>query len=69
MYRAHHGEILAEAAVLADAGKLKPLLSSETVSIERLEEAYALVGSGSLGKVVVEIRSAQKARIPPVQLA
>ena len=41
-HRAHHGPILAEAAALADAGKLRPLLSKERFSTDRLEEAYAL---------------------------
>jgi NADPH:quinone reductase-like Zn-dependent oxidoreductase len=53
--RAHHGEILAEAAALVQAGKLKPLIHKEHSSPSRLDAAYALVESGSLGKVVVEI--------------
>jgi len=53
-YRAHHGEILAAAAKLADQGKLRPLLSSERFSASTIAEAHALVASGSLGKVVVE---------------
>src|SRR5579862_8535994 len=32
--RAHHGEILAQAAALADAGKLKPLLNEHSFSTE-----------------------------------
>jgi NADPH:quinone reductase len=54
-YRAHHGRILAQAAALADAGKLRPLLSSKYSSPEQLEDAYALVEAGSLGKVVVDL--------------
>jgi NADPH:quinone reductase-like Zn-dependent oxidoreductase len=54
-HRTHHGPILAEAAAFADAGKLRPLLSSQSLSTDRLEEAYALVESGSLGKVVLEL--------------
>jgi NADPH:quinone reductase-like Zn-dependent oxidoreductase len=54
-YRAHHGSILAKAAALADSGKLRPLLSSQHFSTERLEDAYALVESGSLGKLVIDI--------------
>lgn len=52
-YHAHHGEILAEAAALADAGKLRPLLNSRTFTIDDLEAAYATVASGSFGKVVI----------------
>jgi NADPH:quinone reductase-like Zn-dependent oxidoreductase len=53
--RAHHGEILRNAAALAQAGKLKPLLNEGHFSTSYLERAFALVESGSLGKVVVEI--------------
>lgn len=53
--RAHHGRILAEAAELVQAGKLKPLLHAERVTPSRLDAAYALVEAGSLGKVVVEL--------------
>lgn len=52
--RAHHGEILAAAAKLADEGKLKPLLSSEHFNPSTISHAHARVASGSLGKVVVE---------------
>jgi NADPH2:quinone reductase len=52
--RAHHGEILAAAAKLADEGKLKPLLSSEHFDPSTIGHAHARVASGSLGKVVVE---------------
>ena len=55
--RAHHGEILAEAAALAEASKLKPLIHEEHFSPSELEAAFALVASGSLGKVVIEMRS------------
>ena len=53
--RAHHGRILAEAAALVQAGKLKPLLHAERFTPSRLDAAYELVEAGSLGKVVVEI--------------
>ena len=52
-YRARHGQILTEAAALADAGKLRPLLNTRTFTIDDLEAAYAAVASGSFGKVVV----------------
>ena len=54
--REHHGEILAEAARLAEAGRLVPLLNETIYSFETLEEAHAAVASGqSMGKVVVKI--------------
>jgi NADPH:quinone reductase len=53
--RAHHGEILAQAAALAEAGKLRPLMSERQFSIEEIGAAHALVESGALGKVVVEL--------------
>lgn len=53
--RAHHGEILARAAELAETGKLKPLLNEERFSIENVAAAHAMVESGALGKVVVEL--------------
>jgi NADPH2:quinone reductase len=55
--RAHHGEILAHAAQLAEAGNLRPLLSERRFSSSDIAAAYALVESGSLGKVVVEIET------------
>jgi len=54
--RAHHGEILARAASMAEAGKLKPLLSDEKFTESDIDAAFARVSAGSLGKVVVEIR-------------
>jgi NADPH:quinone reductase-like Zn-dependent oxidoreductase len=48
--RAHHGEILAAVAKLADEGKLKPLLSREHFDASTISQAHALVASGSLGR-------------------
>ncbi len=53
--RTHHGEILAKATALAEAGKLRPLLNQQRFSTADIAPAHALVESGSLGKVVVEI--------------
>jgi NADPH:quinone reductase-like Zn-dependent oxidoreductase len=54
--RAHHGEILREAAKLAEAGKLRPLLYAERFTLATVTEAHLAVASGkALGKVVVEI--------------
>ena len=55
--RAHHGEILSKAAEFVEAGKLRPLLNGHRFSTAEIEAAHALVESGSLGKVVVEIGS------------
>jgi NADPH:quinone reductase len=53
--RVHHGKILAQATALAEAGKLRPLLNEQHFSIEDIGAAHALVESGALGKVVVEL--------------
>jgi NADPH:quinone reductase-like Zn-dependent oxidoreductase len=53
--RIHHGEILAQASALADAGKLRPLLYKESLNIRDIGIAHDLVASGTLGKVVVEL--------------
>jgi NADPH2:quinone reductase len=55
--RAHHGKILAQAALMAERGKLKPLLSEERFGVSNIEAAFARVEAASPGKVVVEIRS------------
>jgi NADPH2:quinone reductase len=52
--RARHGEILREAAALADAGKLRPLVNNQRFSPATIATAHALVESGAVGKVVVE---------------
>ena len=53
--REHQGWILAQAAAEVEAGKLKPFLSQEQFSSANIDEAYARVESGSLGKVVIEM--------------
>ncbi len=54
--RAHHGDILRAATQLAEAGKLKPLLSQERFTLETALQAHMAVESGkTVGKVVVEI--------------
>ena len=52
--RQHHGEILTQAAALADSGKLTPLLAGERFTTRDIAAAHAQVESGSLGKVVIE---------------
>jgi NADPH:quinone reductase-like Zn-dependent oxidoreductase len=51
----HHGAILREVAALADSGKLKPLLNEQSFSSVDIDAAHALVESGVLGKVVVDL--------------
>src|SRR5579859_3635850 len=53
--RAHLGEILTQAAALAEAGKLTPLLNEQRFSTADIAAAHTLVESGALGKVVVEL--------------
>jgi NADPH2:quinone reductase len=53
--QAHHGEILRQVAALADGGKLSPLLNERRFTPADLDAAYALVESGALGKVVVDL--------------
>jgi NADPH2:quinone reductase len=54
--RKHHGNILQKATALAEAGKLKPLLSAERFTFQTALEAHQAVESGKLlGKVVIEI--------------
>ena len=54
-HRAHHGQILTKAALLAEKGKLTPLLYERRFSEADLAEAHAAVEQGSLGKVVIDI--------------
>jgi len=54
--RAHHGRILAEARALAEASKLRPFLNERRFSMGELDDAYSLVGSGALGKVVIDLQ-------------
>ena len=54
--RAHHGEIMREAAKLVEAGMLTPLVDERRFSLGTALAAHELVQSGkALGKVVVDI--------------
>src|SRR5215470_615416 len=55
--RAHHGEILAHIATVVETGKLKPVLNEPIVSMADVGSAHALVESGAVGKVVVDLGS------------
>jgi NADPH:quinone reductase-like Zn-dependent oxidoreductase len=50
---AHHGNILTQAARLAERGQLRPLLSQEQFTHATIEAAFEKVQAGSVGKVVV----------------
>lgn len=57
-FREHHGEILAQAAALAEAGLLRPLLDPARFGLEDVDAAHARVASGQAqGKVVVDVRA------------
>ena len=53
--RKHHGEILAHAAALAEAGKLKPILDNQRFTTRDIGVAHARLSSGGVGRVVIEI--------------
>lgn len=54
--RAHHGEMLREAATLVEAGKLQPHVDPTRYDLSSAEAAYeALTSRKARGKVVVEI--------------
>ena len=54
--REHHGEILAQAAKLVDAGKIMPRVDPRSFTLQTVEEAYrAIEAGGPSGKMVVEI--------------
>ncbi|WP_370127189.1 zinc-dependent alcohol dehydrogenase family protein [Streptacidiphilus sp. EB103A] len=56
--REHHGEILREAASLADAGLLKPLLDPRRYSLDTVAQAHAAVEDGSAhAKIVIDIET------------
>jgi len=57
-FREHHGEIMAEATALAEAGLLKPQLDPERFTLESATAAHERVASGQArGKVVVDVLS------------
>jgi len=53
--RAHHGEILAHIAALAETAKLKPLVNDHVISVADIDTAHVLVETGAIGNVVVEL--------------
>jgi NADPH:quinone reductase-like Zn-dependent oxidoreductase len=56
--RAHHGEILAEATRLAEAGKLVPMLDPRRFTLATVCDAYrAIMDGAGRGKLVVDVAS------------
>lgn len=53
--REHHGQILAEAARLIDAGKLKPIMDPQHFDLLAADAAYDLLASGAQGRLAIEI--------------
>lgn len=54
--REAHGRILAEAARLAEAGKLTPRLDDRRFSLQQADDAHALIrDKGARGKVVIDV--------------
>ncbi|MER8781916.1 zinc-binding dehydrogenase, partial [Mesorhizobium sp. M1006] len=54
--REHHGEIMREAARLAEAGKLVPIVDPRLFTLETASDAYAAIEDGNAqGKLVVDI--------------
>jgi NADPH:quinone reductase-like Zn-dependent oxidoreductase len=54
--RAHHGDILREAAALAGRGLLRPRVDSTQYSLETANTAHTLLTRGkSNGKLVVDV--------------
>jgi NADPH:quinone reductase-like Zn-dependent oxidoreductase len=54
--RKHHGDILAEATLMAEAGKLRVLLDDRHFTMDTVNDAFAVVAGGDAkGKVVIDI--------------
>jgi len=54
--RAHQGQILGEAAKLAEAGKLNPLLNPQRFTLQTALDAHVAIESGTaIGKTVIDI--------------
>jgi NADPH2:quinone reductase len=55
--RAHHGEILREAARLVEAGKIVPRVDARHFALTAVDEAYRAFESGTVaGKIVIDIQ-------------
>ena len=52
--RAHHGEILRQAAALIDAGRIRPLMDATPYTMDTIADAYAAIERRN-GRVVIDI--------------
>lgn len=54
--REEHGQILAELAKIVEQGDLRPVLDSESYTLEQISDAHSRLASGkAMGKVVVSV--------------
>jgi NADPH:quinone reductase-like Zn-dependent oxidoreductase len=54
--RGHHGDILAEATRMAEAGQISPSLDARRFTLDTLDEAYRLIAEGQAqGKLSIDI--------------
>lgn len=53
--REHHGQILADAARLVDAGKLKPIMDGRRFDLKTANAAYDALANGAQGRLAIEI--------------
>ncbi len=53
--REHHGQILADAARLIDAGKLRPIMDPHQFDLQTANAAYDLLASGAQGRLAIAI--------------
>lgn len=55
-HRAHHGAILKEATLLAEAGQLKPMVDANRYTLETITDAYHVMDKHlNKGKIVIDI--------------
>jgi NADPH:quinone reductase-like Zn-dependent oxidoreductase len=56
--RRHHGEIMAEATRMAEAGQLRVRLDDRRFTLENVDDAYRVVAEGlAAGKVVIDVKN------------
>jgi NADPH:quinone reductase-like Zn-dependent oxidoreductase len=56
--RRHHGEIMAEATRMAEAGQLRVRLNDRRFTLENVDDAYRVVAEGlAAGKVVIDVKN------------
>jgi NADPH2:quinone reductase len=53
--RSNHGQILAKAAAMSEAGRLTPMMNERQCDTDEIAAAFSTVAAGSLGRVVVKI--------------